>query len=350
MNIRLYKNTDKQAWDDYAYKHPDAYHAHLSGWKNVIEKTYNKKSYYLLAEDNEEIVGILPLFHIKSLLFGNQLVSMPYLTYGGVISDSDEIANSLINKALEISKDLKTDYIELRQVRSLNENFYEREKTQVITSKVSMRLELPKNSEELFKSFKAKLRSQIRRPQKEGMTFTIGGSELIKDFYKVFAVNMRDLGSPVHSKDLFINIFEYFKKSIKLGVIYFNGIPVASGLISLFKDFVEIPWASSIRKYNRYSPNMLLYWSFLDYAINNGFKYFDYGRSTPGEGTYRFKQQWGCQEENLRWYKFAQNANDNFNNNITNRDNLVILALMWSKLPITITRSIGPYIRKSFSL
>ena len=186
MQIRFYKDTDKQVWDEYVYNHPDANHAHLIGWKEVIEKTYSKRSYYLIAEINKKIVGVLPLFHIKSFLFGNQLVSMPYLTYGGVLTDNDEISKKLIEKSIKISKELKADFVELRHTNPLNENTFDTEKTQTNNSKVSMRLELPDTSEELFKSFKAKLRSQIRRPQKEGMIIKIGGVELVDDFYKVF--------------------------------------------------------------------------------------------------------------------------------------------------------------------
>ena len=138
------------------------------------------------------------------------------------------------------------------------------------------------------------------------MKFKLGSQELLKDFYKVFSENMRDLGSPVHSQEFFSLIFKYLGVNTKIGIVYHYDIPVAGGIIIIFRDTIEIPWASSLREYNRLSPNMLLYWSFLEFAGNKGFKFFDFGRSTINSGTFRFKKQWGARSENLVWYKFYQ--------------------------------------------
>jgi len=343
MTIRLFSADDIHAWDAYVKKHPQGTHAHLAGWKNVIEKTYNKTGYYLIAEDNKKIAGLLPLFHIKSLLFGNQMVSMPYLTYGGVLSESGEITNQLIVRAQDICSDLKLDLIELRHDEPLSENIFN-SKTSVNTSKVSMRLKLPSTADELFNSFKAKLRSQIRRPEKEGMKFSLGGSELVDDFYKVFVVTMRDLGSPVHSIDLFKNISKFLGGTIKIGIVYFEEKPVAGGIITIFGNMVEIPWAASLREYNRFSPNMLLYWSLLEYSCNKGMEYFDFGRSTPGEGTFRFKEQWGSEKKQLYWYR---NAPETESQPGLKRQ---LLTSIWAKLPVALTTKLGPEIRKNISL
>lgn len=349
MIIRPYQETDRQAWDGYVYQHPDAYHAHLAGWKDVIEQTYKKKSYYLVAEKDLKIVGVLPLFHIKSRLFGNTLVSMPYLTYGGILANNDTIIEKLLDEALEMADDLNA-VLELRHVKPLSEELYDSEKTQINDSKVSMRLELPQSSEELFNSFKAKLRSQIRRPQKEGMIFKLGGPELIKDFYRVFTVNMRDLGSPVHSKKLFENIFKYMDNTVRIGIVYYNHKAVGAGIISLFKYFVEIPWASTLKKYNKFSPNMLLYWSFLEYTTNNGFKYFDFGRSKSGEGTYKFKKQWGSIEYNLKWFYFYNNDKNYANTSVEAKKSIKLMISLWSKLPLKFSNVLGPILRKQVSL
>lgn len=350
MTVRLLTPSDNIAWDEYVYKHPDAMHAHLVCWKDVIEKSYGKKGYYLIAEENDKIVGLLPLFHIKSFLFGDQLVSMPYLTYGGIISDSDDVCAHIIKKALEIIEELKSDVIELRCAVLPNKEIFNFE-TDINTSKVSMRLKLPSSAEELFKSFKSKLRSQIRRPEKEGMTFTIGNSELVDDFYKVFVVTMRDLGSPVHSLKLFKNIVHCLKETIKISVVYHEGKPVAAGLITIFKNFVEIPWASSLRKYNRLSPNMMLYWSLLEYCSSSGFEWFDFGRSTPGEGTYKFKEQWGAKPLGLNWVQLSNKVGLHQDNSLNFGTSLKeLMTSTWSKLPVPVASWLGKKIRKNISL
>ena len=255
MTIRQATQSDQYKWDQYVNSHPDAAHVHLWPWKKVIEDSYNKKSYYLIAESESKIIGLLPLFYIKSRLFGKELVSMPYATYGGVLADNGQIQEALINSAIDLANQVNADTIKLRQVQKISPINFENTKISRDDSKVSMRLRLIQDSEQQFNGFKAKLRSQIRRPQKEGMTVKFGSAELIDDFYKVFLVNMRDLGSPVHSKKLFINLIEQLPETVKAAVVYFKSLPVAAGIITIMGEMVEIPWASSLRRYNRFGPN-----------------------------------------------------------------------------------------------
>ena len=144
-----------------------------------------------------------------------------------------------------------------------------------------MILDLPESSEALWSSFKSKLRSQIRKPRKEGLTFRMGSSELIDSFYQVFSRNMKDLGSPVHAKKWFQAVLDYFGERAHVGIVYREDLPMASGIVLDCRQTVSIPWASTLREYNSLSPNMLLYWGFLEYACSSGFKTFDFGRSTP---------------------------------------------------------------------
>ena len=212
-----------------------------------------------------------------------------------------------------------------------------------------MLLALPGSGEELFKSFKSKLRSQIRRPQKEGMKTIIGGLEILDHFYRVFAANMRDLGSPVHSKKLFGQIFQAFGENVKIGVVYCQNGPVAAGLIVCFRDIVEIPWASSLRGYNRFSPNMLLYWSLLEHASDKDYRRFDFGRSTPGKGAYGFKKQWGAEPYPLYWYIYGLSRYETLAS--MNESMAMSRAVaLWQRLPLFLANLIGPRIRASISL
>jgi serine/alanine adding enzyme len=384
MEVRLYHQSDKEPWDDYVLNHPDATHCHLSGWKRVIENAYGHKAYYLLAirsshpgnpinpsnstnssnpisptNSSNRIVGILPLLHIKSFIFGSRLTSMPFLNYGGILADNEEAEVALLGKAIELRQELKADDMELRHIKPISflnssnssNPIDSSNPSNLITSthKVRMLLKLPESKEELLKSFGAKLRSQISRPQKEGMTTTIGGAEFIDSFYKVFSVNMRDLGSPVHSKKLFKQIYSEFPQNVKLGIVNYQRAPVAAGLILCFRDVVEIPWASSLREFNKFSPNMLLYWSLMEYACNRGFKYFDFGRSTPEEGTYKFKEQWGAKPMPLYWQHIVSDGHP-VPGNDSQKSRFETLIRYWKKLPVPVSKVIGPYIRKHISL
>ena len=212
-----------------------------------------------------------------------------------------------------------------------------------------MLLNLPESSEALMKSFKAKLRSQIRKPVKEGLKAKVGGLEFLNDFYHVFCINMRDLGSPVHSKKLMRNVLEEFADKAKILMVHKGSLPVACSLVVGFKDTLENPWASALREYSRLSPNMLLYWTMLEYACNNGYTYFDFGRSSPEEGTYKFKEQWGAQSTTLHWHYVSLNEKLN-DEETSEKSKFNKLINCWKKLPVSITKIMGPSIRKHIGL
>ena len=342
VTIRLLAEEDRRHWDEYVVNSATSSGYHLSGWKDVIEDSFGHRTYYLFAEDSESrIKGVLPLVHMKSLLFGNFVVSLPYFNYGGVCADDDEISKSLLKAAVDIATDINADHIELRHTRPASNGLPAK------THKVSMRLTLPADPEELWLSFPSKLRSQIRRPAREEMYSRLGGEEELESFFDVFSTNMRDLGTPVYSRKFFSNILRKFPDKTRISTIYSKGgEPVASGFLFGFKETLEIPWASSLRCFSQYSPNMLLYWNVLKYACENNYRVFDFGRSTAGEGTYRFKEQWGAKPVQLYWNFWMKNVGPLPELNPKNPKYQTAIKI-WQKLPIGLTRLIGPRVVKN---
>ena len=389
ITIRFYQDTDKEEWDSYVLNHSQATLYHLSGWKNIIEKTYGHNTYYLIATKNDEygksyntqrdgvyktsavscglkaeyVLGILPLVHLKSIFFGKNLISMPFFDIGGVLADDQEIEKELLSEAIRLAAKLKITKLELRQIGLLSSlgsyDFKELAKDSQLTAhnwvyqtrshKVRMLLKLPSSSEILMRSFKSKLRSQINKTLKEGLYSKIGGSELLEEFYKVFSINMRDLGSPVHSKRLIRTVLEEFHKESKVVVIYKKSQPLACSLIVGFKEVLENPWASALKEYSRLSPNMLLYWTMLEYGCNGGYAYFDFGRSSVDEGTYKFKEQWGAEPKHLYWHYFLMNGHPTGEKD-SEKSRFDKAIRYWKKLPVIVTKMIGPPIRKHIGL
>ncbi len=341
MSIRPAGIQDIAKIDGYIKSRDRSILYHDYRWGKVIETTFGHKYYALLSGRSDGTInGILPLVHMKSMTFGNFIVSMPFFNYGGVCADDESTRNSLIDEAIRIAKDLKASHIEFRQENPLDNGF------PVKTLKVSMRLDLPASSDDLWKLFPSKLRSQIKVPQKAGMTTRIGRMEELDSFHEVFAENMRDLGTPVYPKRFFGNILEQFSENSWICCIYSGNAPVASGFLIGFKNRLEIPWASSLRKHNRMSPNMLLYWSCLEFACGKGFTVFDFGRSTPQESTYRFKEQWGATPTPMPWSYWVKDAEKI--PDITPRNRKYHLAIeIWKKLPLPITKILGPRIIKN---
>ena len=217
------------------------------------------------------------------------------------------------------------------------------------SDKVRMLLNLPESSALLMESFKSKLRSQITKPLKEGFATSIGGLELLEDFYEVFLVNMRDLGSPVHSMELMRHVLREFPERSTIIVVYRSEEPVASALVVGCDKVLRNPWASSRRKYASLSPNMLLYLRMLEYACDSGYRVFDFGRSTAGEGTYKFKEQWGAAPAPLYWYYFSLDGKS-LDPESSGTERFRKAARYWKKLPLIVTKVIGPSIRKHISL
>jgi serine/alanine adding enzyme len=339
--IRVFQEQDRTQWNEYVLHSNVAGCYHLSGWKDVIEKSFGHRTLYLLSEDSSHrINGILPLVQLRSLLFGNYMVSLPYFNYGGVCADNEEIRDRLLAEAIGQMQLHKARHIELRHAFALNGRWREK------TSKVAMKLALPSSPDDLWKSFPSKLRSQIQRPVKEGMSVKTGREECLDEFYGIFAENMRDLGTPVYAKAFFRNILRTFPEQTWICTVSTEqGRPVAAGFLVGFRDMLEIPWASSLRRYNRLSPNMLLYWSVLKVACEKGFRYFDFGRSTPHEGTFRFKEQWGAKPVQLYWHYWMRDGRPMPELNPHNPKYRMAIEA-WKKMPLFLTRLIGPPIVK----
>ncbi len=314
---------------------------HNYHWGSVIEKTFGHPYHCLVCEGNDgRIRGLLPLVHMNSLLFGNMLVSMPFLNYGGVCAETEPAVHALVDEAIRLARELRVGHIEFRQVLPLGDAF------QAKTHKVSMRLRLPAGSDGLWNSFPSKLRSQVKRSQKEAMTVRIGRADELDNFYRVFSICMRNLGTPVYPKAFFRNILDRFPDNAWICTVSLGSVPVASGFLLGYRSRMEIPWAAADRRYNRLSPNMLLYWNCLKFACEKGYAEFDFGRSTIDEGTYKFKEQWGATPTQLHWQYWLPDGGKL--PELSPRNSKYELAIaLWKKIPLPITKFLGPHIVKN---
>jgi FemAB-related protein (PEP-CTERM system-associated) len=264
------------------------------------------------------------------------MVSMPYFNYGGAIADEEFIEDMLMQAANEHAATLGVSHIEYR-------DDIPRKGLPVRANKVNMILPLPRDEETLWAGFSSKLRSQIRRPQRVTLETLCGGEDHLDDFYSVFSRNMRDLGTPVYAKEFFRNILHSFPRESRILVVRMKNRPVAAGFLIGHRDRLEIPWASSAREVNHLGVNMFFYWKVLQYAIDKHYRSFDFGRSSTGSGTYRFKEQWGAQPKQLYWH---YHLNEDRELPSLNPDNpKYSLAInIWKRLPLILTNRLGPLI------
>lgn len=391
IQVSLRGEIEDRRWSQYADSSDRGTIFHLLEWAGVIGGAYSHRCYHVVALDTQSRAagtvdtigarraplaetgpgtkGVLPLVRIGHMLFGDALVSMPFCDGGGILASEASVERDIIERTVRLANEQCVSAIELRQYHPLlsleeidwaagrgsacrKESWPTEEwcvYPQAAGRKKRMIMELPSDPDALMRSFGAKLRSQIRRPRKEGLAARVGGIEMLDGFYDVFAENMRDLGSPVHSKRFFREVLRAFGERARIFIVEGRGVPMACGLTLGFRDTLSNPWASSLRKYGQIAPNMLLYWAMLEYGCQQGYKRFDFGRSTVGEGTYRFKEQWGARPEPLFWYRFVHESHARASLPIE-RNSMRRAQQYWKRLPVSVTKVLGPRIRRYISL
>lgn len=325
---------DRGDWTAYVETHPDSMGYHSWRWREVFAQAFGHESIYLAAWQNQQIAGVLPLVQIKSVLFGRALTSLPFLNYGGVLADNDEVAQHLIDAAHEIARARHCSHVELRHTEARFPDLPCKQ------HKVSMRVTLEPN---LWDRIDKKARNQVRKAQKSGLVVERGGLELVPEFYHVFAMNMRDLGTPVYSRHLFEEVLSVFPERACVHLVRLNGEAVAAGITYIAGDMAQMPWASSIRSHNALCPNHLLYWDAIEYATERRCAVLDLGRSTPGEGTFKFKAQWSAEPVPLHWEYVMTSRGDLPNVSPANPKFHLAISL-WQKLPLAVTLRVGPMI------
>lgn len=363
LTIRPAVSADRSAWDEFVLNHPDATPYHLFAWKLAVENAYKHKGYYLLAEEDGKLRGVLPLIHMKLPFLQNQLVSLPFCDLAGPLADDPIAENRLLVEATQLGSKFGCKNIEIRtRIKQKYSVLTEPAAVNSAVNKVSMLLSLPSTPEKLWNGFKSKLRSQVRKAEKNGLSFRFGkGTKDLDAFYRVFSKNMHELGSPVHAKKFIAAVLANFQKHCRMGLVFKEDLPLGCGIILFYGKTISIPWASTLREFNRLSPNMLLYWNFLHFAADNGFTLFDFGRSTPEEGTYKFKAQWGAAPVPLSWRNLLETENKKQTSNqdtseSTNRTTPTppvareFVERIWQKFPFWLANNIGPVLRKHISL
>lgn len=331
--VQRFQGSD-QEWDDFARLQPGWTHFHLHGWRRVLQRVYPHECPYLAARDpGGALIGVLPLVRVKSLAFGHFLVSQPFVNYGGPLG-TEPAVRALGAEASAMAERDRAKLLELRSRIELPIDL------PVSHRKVTVVLDLETDPDRTFKRFDSKLRSQVRRPIKEGVTVRFGRDQ-VAPFFRVFAHHMRDLGTPTQPQALFEALADEFPDDMWVACAYLGDQPVAGGAGFRWDGEFEMTWASSLHSYGRIAPNMLLYWAFMERCAQQGLRLFNFGRTTPGSGTHRFKMQWGSREEPLWWYQRQAGSSKT-----PSPDDARYAwgPRIWRHLPLPVATALGPWI------
>lgn len=322
-------------WNTFVEGEPTGSVFHRWEWRDVYRAEYGHGAPYLAAYQSGRIVGVLPLIRAKSMIFGHFLVSLPFVSYPGPLG-APSAQRALCDHAVSIAQGAKL--VELRCRAPIDTTL-----SSVTRKVIVLRDLVPGDYEATFKTFDAKLRSQVRRAEREQVTVRFG-HEQVGAFYRVFAEHMRDLGSPAHGQSFFERLAEALGERAWLGVAYLGDEPIAGGFAIVDGDEVEMSWASSLRRHSKIAPNMALYGAFMRKSCDAMKSVFNFGRCTPGSGTHKFKQQWGTRDIPLLWYQYSPNGITAAPNPEQGGFSLAIR--IWQHLPISLASALSPRIIK----
>ena len=290
ITISILTENDCVIWNAYIERMPTATFFHYAEWSEVIETALGHKAYYIYAKKDENIVGILPLIHLKSRLFGNMLSSTPFCVYGGILADNKDVEKKLYEHADTLAAQLNVDYLELRNIEPIDnlntKDLY-----------VTFRKVLENNDEDNLKEIPRKQRAVVRKGIKAGLEGRV--EENLSNFYRIYSESVRNLGTPVLPKKYFQLLREIFADKCRILTIYNKTEAVASVMSFYFKNEVLPYYGGGIKAARICYANDFMYWDLMCKSVEEGIEVFDYGRSKVGSGSYRFKKHWGFEPQAL---------------------------------------------------
>lgn len=340
VNIVKCDSSHESAWAAFVNSPQGASLYHRWEWRGINERHLGHRSCYLAAFDGPRVGGIFPLVQVKSRLFGNIGCSMPFVNFGGPVCDSPEIETALIDTAAEVSSEWGVDYLEIRSTRDLGDRY------PCSRHKVSMTVALASDPEALFSAFKGDQRKEIKRGYKYGFTARFGTTSVFDDFYAVLCDSWRDLGTPIYSKEYFHAVVSSLPENTRICVVYAaDGTPAATAFMGHHNGVVEGLWLGTRAQYRRQLVGYVLYWEIIKDACESGHQLFHLGRSTADSGAEQFKRKWNAYPTQLFWHYILRRRREIPRLNVNNPKFKLAIAA-WRKLPVRVTRYVGPFIAR----
>ena len=328
-------------WDTFVMACPEATFFHRAGWQKIIGDVFQHDNYYLYAELDGQIQGVLPLGHINSWLFGNSLTSLPFAVYGGVATLTPEAAEALELEAQQIAKSLGVSHLELRNTRQRHTDW------PLQDLYVTFRKEILADEEANMLAIPRKQRAMVRKGIKNGLVSEIDSNA--DRFFDVFADNVHRHGTPAMPKKYFQALLTVFGPDCEvLTVTSADGRVLSSVLSFYFRDEVLPYYAGDFESARDLAANDFKYWELMRRACARGLKVFDYGRSKQGTGPYAFKKNWGFEPTPLH-YEYCLYKRDAIpQNNPTNAKYQLLIAT-WRRMPIGLANWLGPFIVRNLA-
>jgi FemAB-related protein (PEP-CTERM system-associated) len=326
------------AWDDFAARCSEATFFHRAGWQRVIAESFGHRTHYLYAERDGEIRGILPLVHIASRLFGNSLVSSAFGVYGGPAALDPAARAALDDAAIALMKNLGVDCLEYRQLARAHPDWPCRDNLYA-----TFRRPIDADPAANLKAIPRKQRAVIRQSMTRGLT--VAADNGIERFFALYALSVRNLGTPVFAKNYFATLKREFGDDCEVLVALHDGKPICAVMSFYFRDEVLPYYAGASPAARPLGAYDFIYWHLLCKAARRGLKIFDFGRSKLGTGAFAFKKNWGFTPQPIfHEYQLKPGRAIPDINPLNPKYRLFIAA--WKHLPLAIANRLGPLIAR----
>ena len=339
----------REDWDDFVCGHPEGTFFHLWGWRNVLSESFGYEPYYICAEEMGTVVGVLPLFLVRSYLFGRSLITIPMGVYGGPLAINEAAEGALLSKAEDLLQRTHARYLEVRgnPYRQSELNFPQLRGGNQYARKdlyVTFIGEIGPTSEANLARIPRKQRRMIRQGQKYGLNATFDNGRL-DEWYAIYAASVKNLGTPVYSYRYFKKLLGQFNDRCKVLLIDHGSKPVAGVVSFFFKDQVLPYYGGALRDCFHLAPNDFMYWELLSYGAANNYRVFDFGRSKQGTGSFDFKRHWGFEPRPLTYWYRCRNGLAVPDTSPLN-PKLQWAIRIWKNLPLPVTMGLGPVIAR----
>lgn len=339
MNIGLLDPSDtarSARWNEFVYTCPEASFFHRAEWQGIISNVFRHPTYFFYAEENSQITGVLPLAHVKSRLFGNALIGLPFAVYGGIAASTPAVFDALEARAQQLAKQLGVDHLEFRNTLPRHADW----PTQDIY--VTFRKEILPEVEANMQAIPRKQRAMVRKGIKNGLVSSVDADA--NRFFQLFADNVHRHGTPALPKRYFETLLKVFGKDCEiLTITTADGQLLSSVLSFYFRNEVLPYYAGDDESARNLAANDFKYWELMRRSCERGITLFDYGRSKIGTGPYAFKKNWGFEPQPL-FYEYCLYKRDCIPQNNPNNAKYKFFIEAWRRMPIGLANWLGPHI------
>lgn len=336
IEIRHLEPGEEDQWDRFVIGSPSATFCHLSGWSRVVHRLLGHRCLSLVARSEQGISGVFPISWVRNRLFGDCLVSMPLAVYGGISAEDEDSYFGLLKAGSDLADRLGVKFLEMRnRTEPFPTSLPGRDLYVTFTQ------DLSPGPEKLLERLPRDTRYAVRKSLKAGLEWSENLS--VEEFYEIYARSVHRLGTPVFSSKLFALLRSEFPKQCRLFGVRKGNRAVAGVLCFYFRDQVMPYYGGSLPEFYKDSPNNFMYWNLICQSCKEGYRYFDFGRSKRGTGSFSFKAAWSMQETDLPYRYHLVRAKEIPHMSPVDRKFRTPVAV-WKRLPFRWTKILGPWL------